>query len=187
MIDLSVYAKDAAVAVEMRHALENYGINVNRAGYALCPFHDEKTGSLKVYPHSFYCYGCGKGGDVITLVRSLFDLPFTDALRKVNEDFALGLPLDEKPTIKQRREMQNRRLELERARKRKQKQHDAVYAHYLDLLVTRDYLQDCIDRLKPAQWEETLHPVFADALHRLPYIDYLIDSFDFENEVDSWT
>ena len=171
----------------MRHALETYGVEVNRTGYALCPFHDEKTGSLKVYPHSFYCYGCGKGGDVITLVRSLFDLPFRDALRKVNEDFALCLPIDEKPTIRQKREAQDKHRELERARERRKKQHDAAWSRYLDLLQELDVCKDAIERYKPKPGDEMLHPLFAEALHRREYLNYLIDSYDFEKEVDLWT
>ena len=171
----------------MRHALENYGIEVNRAGYALCPFHDEKTGSLKVYPHSFYCYGCGKGGDVITLVRSLFDLSFRDALIKVNADFALGLPIDKKPTIRQRRAAQEKRRELERARERRQKARDAAWNRYLDLLILRDVCGDLIRNLAPRTPDETLHPAYVAALRQIEWLDYLLDSFDFEKEVDSWT
>ena len=39
----------------------------------LCPFHSEKTPSLTVYPEnqSFYCFGCGVGGDVITFIRKI--------------------------------------------------------------------------------------------------------------------
>lgn len=48
--------------------------NLKRTGRnltGLCPFHSEKTGSFVVYPEngSFYCFGCGAGGDVVTFVR----------------------------------------------------------------------------------------------------------------------
>ena len=41
----------------------------NRVG--LCPFHSEKTPSFTIYPdnQSFYCFGCGAGGDVVTFIR----------------------------------------------------------------------------------------------------------------------
>ncbi len=182
MRDLSVYAKDAAAAVEMRHALENYGIEVNRAGYALCPFHDEKTGSLKVYPHSFYCYGCGKGGDVITLVRSLFDLSFRDALIKVNADFALGLPIDKKPTIRQRRAAQEKRRELERAQMHRQRAHIENWESYLDLVVEWELCGLYIRNYKPVPGDDTLHPWFVKALRRRDYLDYLMNSYVFYEE-----
>lgn len=48
--------------------IENY-LKFNSQGYAKCPFHDEKTASLKKYPNNkFYCYGCGAHGDVIDLL-----------------------------------------------------------------------------------------------------------------------
>lgn len=49
----------------------------------LCPFHSEKTPSLTVYPEnqSFYCFGCGVGGDVITFIRKIENLDYIEALR----------------------------------------------------------------------------------------------------------
>ena len=44
----------------------------------LCPFHSEKTPSFVVYPESqsFYCFGCGAGGDVITFIRRQENLEY---------------------------------------------------------------------------------------------------------------
>jgi len=49
---------------------------------ALCPLHKEKTPSFTVYHNnnSFYCYGCGKGGDVITFIQELNECSFKQAL-----------------------------------------------------------------------------------------------------------
>ncbi|MFN2450163.1 MAG: DNA primase [Candidatus Baltobacteraceae bacterium] len=49
----------------------------------LCPFHGEKTPSFHVHPDKgfFKCFGCGAGGDVITFLSKLENLPFTDAVR----------------------------------------------------------------------------------------------------------
>ena len=46
----------------------------------LCPFHSEKTPSFNVYPEngSFYCFGCGAGGDVITFVRRIENLDYME-------------------------------------------------------------------------------------------------------------
>ena len=184
MMDLSLYAKDVADAVDMRDALETYGIEVGRTGYALCPFHTEKTGSLKVYPHSFYCYGCGNGGDVITLVRGLFDLPFTDALKKVNEDFALGLPIGDKPTIRQRRDLERKRRELTAARERRQQTLAANFEEYLDLLDAWNICERCLKLYKPSPGDETLHPLFEGALQLREPLQFAIDNFDFNKGVE---
>lgn len=49
----------------------------------LCPFHNEKTPSFTVYPenNSFYCFGCGAGGDVITFVKRIENLDYIDAVK----------------------------------------------------------------------------------------------------------
>ena len=53
----------------MPEVVRRYGIEINRAGFCRCPFHAEKTASMKIYAQSFYCFGCGAGGDVIDFVR----------------------------------------------------------------------------------------------------------------------
>lgn len=55
----------------MRDVLNRYGIKVNNKGFCHCPFHSEKTPSMKIYPDGFYCWGCNKGGDVIDFVQQM--------------------------------------------------------------------------------------------------------------------
>lgn len=76
-----------------------YGFKVHRGNFIPCPFHSEKTASCRLYEHSFYCFGCGAGGDVIKFVQQLFNLTFPQALARLNADFGLGL-LIEKPDRK---------------------------------------------------------------------------------------
>ena len=59
----------------------------------LCPFHSEKSPSFYVYPdtQSFYCFGCGAGGDVLTFAEKLFGLKPVDAAKRLDADFSLGL------------------------------------------------------------------------------------------------
>ena len=49
----------------------------------LCPFHGEKTPSFNIYPEngSFYCFGCGVGGDVITFIRRIENLDYIEAVK----------------------------------------------------------------------------------------------------------
>lgn len=54
----------------MLEVVNGYGLQTNRAGFIRCPFHDgDQNPSLKIYDKSFYCFGCGKGGDVFTFVE----------------------------------------------------------------------------------------------------------------------
>lgn len=59
--------------VTTRQAAENYGIRVNRAGKANCPFHNDRTPSMKV-DKRFHCFGCGADGDVIDFTAQLYGL-----------------------------------------------------------------------------------------------------------------
>lgn len=62
----------------------------------LCPFHAEKTPSFTVYPEtqSFYCFGCGAGGDAITFVKRMENLEYMEAVRTLAERAGLAMPED---------------------------------------------------------------------------------------------
>ena len=67
----------------MSGILERYGFKPNRAGFICCPFHREKTPSMKIYTKSFYCFGCGKHGDIFDFVAGMENCNFSDALRSL--------------------------------------------------------------------------------------------------------
>ena len=75
-------------AVPTRTAAEHYGIEVKRNGMACCPFHDDRTPSMKV-DKRFHCFGCQEDGDVIDFVGKLFDLSPKRAAEKLAEDFGV--------------------------------------------------------------------------------------------------
>ena len=62
----------------------------------LCPFHNEKTGSFTVYPqtNSFYCFGCGVGGDVINFTMRIENLDYMEAVRTLADRSGLQMPTD---------------------------------------------------------------------------------------------
>lgn len=95
----------------------------NRSGYIHCPFHDEKTASLKIYPDqgTWHCYGCGKGGDQISFAREMFGLSFPAALTRIDSDFHLGLfggTRDELAEGRRKADAIRRRIEAEREKQR---------------------------------------------------------------------
>ena len=88
--------------ITMRDICDRYGIDVNRRGYARCVFHEEKTPSMRIYDNgSFHCFGCGATGDVIDFVRKYYDLNLQQAVVRINNDFALGLPVGRKPSARE--------------------------------------------------------------------------------------
>lgn len=74
-------------------------VNLKRRGktlVGLCPFHNEKTPSFTVYPdtRSFYCFGCGAGGDVISFVRRIENLDYIEAVKAVAQLAGMSMPED---------------------------------------------------------------------------------------------
>jgi len=67
-----------------------------RTAKALCPFHSEKTPSFVVYPEnqSFYCFGCGKGGDVIRFIMEAEHLDYPEAVRFLAARAGMTVPED---------------------------------------------------------------------------------------------
>ncbi len=74
-------------------------VTLKRAGSnvkGLCPFHNEKTPSFTVYPdsQSFYCFGCGAGGDVITFTMKYNNLEYEDAIEYLASRAGVNIPRD---------------------------------------------------------------------------------------------
>lgn len=85
--------------VDMRMLAEHFGIHVNGKGFANCPFHSEKTGSMKIYPGTkgYYCFGCGAGGTVFNFVMEYSNLNFEEAVKYVAAVF--GIRIKEKTVL----------------------------------------------------------------------------------------
>ena len=74
-------------------------VTLKRAGSNMlcsCPFHSEKTPSCTVFlsQQSFYCFGCGAGGDVITFIRRIENLGYVEALEFLSKRAGINLILD---------------------------------------------------------------------------------------------
>ncbi len=88
------YKNDIETVLSSSVDLKRRGSNL----VGLCPFHNEKTPSFTVYPEngSYYCFGCGQGGDVITFVMKNENLDYMDAVRKLADRAGLKVPDSER-------------------------------------------------------------------------------------------
>jgi DNA primase len=84
----------------------------------LCPFHQEKTPSFTVSPikQIFYCFGCGKGGDVYNFVMEMEKCEFPDAVRVVAEKCGIAIPRQKERSPQERKENRQRTLLVEMQR-----------------------------------------------------------------------
>jgi DNA primase len=78
----------------------------------LCPFHDEKTPSFNVTPSRgmWYCFSCTEGGDVITFVRKIENLTFTEAIERLAARAGIELRYEQGGTVPGKEQSQRRRL-----------------------------------------------------------------------------
>lgn len=84
--------------IDIEDVISSY-VNLKRRGktlVGLCPFHNEKTPSFTVYPESrsFYCFGCGAGGDVISFVRRIDNLDYVEAVKALAQTAGMSMPED---------------------------------------------------------------------------------------------
>lgn len=104
-------ANDIASAFSMYVTLKKRG----RTHVCNCPFHSEKTPSCTIYPdtQSFYCYGCGAGGDVITFTMKMENLGYVEAVRLLAQRCGMELP-SQNPEEARNAKMRVRILEINR-------------------------------------------------------------------------
>ena len=81
---------------EIEYIISEY-VELKRAGknkIGRCPFHSEKTPSMVVYgdTQSFYCFGCGAGGDVITFIKNIENLDYVQAVAFLANKTGLAIP-----------------------------------------------------------------------------------------------
>ena len=76
-------------SVTTRQAAEHYGIHAGRNGMACCPFHHDKTPSMKL-DRRYHCFGCGADGDVIDFAAALYGLGKKEAAVQLAQDFGIS-------------------------------------------------------------------------------------------------
>lgn len=152
-------------SVTTRQAAEFYGFRVNRAGMIACPFHNDRTPSMKV-DKRFHCFGCGADGDAVDFVSRLFELPSKEAAMKLADDFGIAYDRNGKPAIvaKIREPTAKQKFEAE------EKRCFRVLSDYFHKL--RAWEKDYAPKKPEDEW----HPLFTEALQRRDYIEYLLDT-----------
>ena len=147
------------MAVSVKEAAEYYGLEVNRGNMVCCPFHNDRTPSMKLNEEYFYCFGCGAHGDVVALTAQLFDLPPAEAAKKLAADFGIA---EQKPSVLTKLKRSKSQAELESRSFR-------VLGDYLQIL--QDWKAHCA----PQSPEDAIDPRYAEACHMLERIENMLD------------
>ena len=146
-------------AVTPRMAAERYGLPIQQGSMICCPFHADRTPSMKLNEDYFYCFGCGAHGDVIDLAARLFGLSGYDAAKKLAADFGIT---EQKPSVLAKLKRGKTQVESKR--------------HCFRVL--RDYfgiLQDWKDHCAPQSPEDPIDPRYVEACHMLDRIGNMLD------------
>lgn len=95
VIDEIVYRNDIEQVIGSYVTLKRAGAN----WHGLCPFHNEKTPSFTVFPatKSFYCFGCGAGGDVVSFIMREENLDYREALEHLAARAGITIPAEDTP------------------------------------------------------------------------------------------
>ena len=153
--------------VSLREAAQAYGLEVNRHGKALCPFHNDRHPSLYVANDHYYCFTCGEHGDVIDFTARLFHLD------------------PDKPPSAAALNAKRIRTEAQKLKENER----------LCFSVLSDYYR-CLEEWKayyaPQTPDEPVHDLFVEACHKLSQIEYELniltfgDSYERREIVQDW-
>ena len=146
---------------------------------ALCPFHKEKSPSFNVNPHRqiFHCFGCHKGGDVITFVKEYENIGFVDAVRRLADRAKVPLEFDQNPAEQQTRHLKDQLLQIhEQIAQRWQNclLNEAAGQMARDYLAKRGVSADAIKLFRlgaaPDLWDDTVNWAKSKD-HDLPLVE----------------
>ena len=163
---------EVAKTVTARQAAEHYGLKISRNGMACCPFHSDKSPSMKVDAR-YYCFGCGATGDAVDLTVQLLGLAPRDAALRLAEDF--GLAVND-------RAVRGKSRPKKTAKPRADPEKEAAEWITKAVRMLLDYhwkLIDWKERFAPRSMEEEWHPLFCEALDKKEWIEYLLDELLF--------
>ena len=146
-------------SIKMRDVLQQYGIQIDRKGFCCCPFHEEKTASMKIYKDSYHCFGCGASGDIFSFVMGMDNCDFKTAFKSLGGTY-------------QTKSDYQHKIYQYRMQKRKETEQNRVAR---DRILKREIIQD----ISLHKIFKMLYTVFSDewcdAVNRLEYDYYLLN------------
>lgn len=146
-------------SVSMRELVERYGIHIDRKGFCCCPFHKEKTGSMKIYKDSYNCFGCGANGDIFSFVMGMENCDFKTAYKALGGSYRQQS--DHQRNLYHYHLQKRKEDEIKRLQKAEQEK------------------KEVIEEIRMQKLFKKLSPVFSDdwceAVNRLEYLFYKLE------------
>lgn len=157
--------------IDVPTAAERYGIEIRRGNMVLCPFHNERSPSCKLYTSNYHCFSCGEHGDVVQLVQKLFSLSAIDAVKQLNCDFSLGFDVDKPPDKNAVNERKRKIQQKKEQHKQYERMHDILLGYFV-------LLDKYSVRYAPKSPDDVADKRFIYALHHIEYAWYKLSRLD---------
>lgn len=164
---------------DLKTVLRFYGVKFNNKGFALCPFHHEKTASMYCKNDYYYCFGCHASGDAIGFVMQSNGIQFADAVKLLDSDFHLGVVKDATKPVKRKLTAVVGRDLAEKDERNRRESHE------------REYTRMCAEHRKlvasavhdaPSSPNEEIKESYADACKKLPYYEWWFANHRWKEE-----
>lgn len=152
----------------MEEVAQMYGIQTNRSHFCHCPFHNERTASMRLYKNSYYCFGCHKGGDVINFVAEMLNISQYEAAKQLAEQYNIT---PAKPSKLRQYALKRKHQEI----KERQAEQEII-----------NLMEDCLIALHSILYKakyDRNHYLFWAAQVWEMYVDYYLDCF-YENPLE---
>ena len=164
--------QDIKDRVDLKDLVRFYGLEVDRGGFACCPFHNERHPSFKVYEDHYHCFGCGEHGDHVDFVQKLYGLSNIEAAKQINKDFGLGLEAGEiaKPIKPRPRKNDEFKLWLGES------VHTLI--EYKKLLAYWERIYD------PRSPIDKVNDRYLESIHNKAYVEHCVETLLFGSEQD---
>ena len=165
-------------SITTKQAALHYGFKPNRSNLICCPFHQDRTPSMKV-DERYFCFGCGATGDVIDFVSGIFRLNCTEAAIKIAEDFGIlyeyQRTMNKTNRTKRKIFQQPIICEEDKFKKRVTKA-IGVCSDYRRMLI--EFQGKFSPKTRDEEWDER----FVYAGMEIPYLEYYLDILLFGNQ-----
>ena len=168
--------------VTARQVAERYGLKVSRNGMTRCPIHNDKHPSMKI-DQNYYCFACGAKGDAVNYVAVLFGLSQFEAAKKINDDFSLGISIENTGIRRKQNSGVREKEKIPTKEERIQFVQKKIGGWVKDavnvLLRYLRWMEFWKEFYKPESMEAEWNPLFVEALQNESKISYLVDMMMF--------
>lgn len=165
--------------IKMPELLQFYGFDIKR-GRMKCPLHNGEDYNCGIKQDYIHCFVCGESADVISFVIKYYGLSFKEAITKLNNDFHLGLPIEEKLDRRKQIDLARKSFKARQEREKQQNEHNRLKNARETALDEWIRLDKQKMKYKPTSEKEGLHPLFVEAIINLPHAEYRLECAETE-------